>query len=193
MIGIYQIRNIINNKRYIGSSVNVKTRFRDHRYLLSTHKHKNPILQNSWDKHGRDKFEFTVLAECDCSPSVLRFIETMYLYNLSPEYNIIQSALRCSRVGRKMPASFFEKVSGKNHCFYGKKLSAEHRRNIGLGGIGKQAGEKHWAAKLNKEKVLFARFLKSAWDIPYTKLGRYFDVSPQTVHDAVTKRTWRHL
>jgi group I intron endonuclease len=59
--GIYQIKNLKNNKIYIGSSKNIKERFLQHKYNLKNNKHCNPILQNSWNKYGEENFEFIII------------------------------------------------------------------------------------------------------------------------------------
>jgi len=43
--GIYKIRNKQNNKVYIGSAVDIKKRWRDHKWNLKENKHHNPHLQ----------------------------------------------------------------------------------------------------------------------------------------------------
>ena len=65
MIGIYGIRNKINDKIYIGQSTNIKNRFVRHRTHLKHNKHANNHLQNSYNKHGKDAFEFVIIEECD--------------------------------------------------------------------------------------------------------------------------------
>ncbi len=59
--GIYIIRNKINNKMYVGSSITLRGRLLDHRSYLLKNKHTNTILQNSFNKHGIENFEFDVL------------------------------------------------------------------------------------------------------------------------------------
>lgn len=66
--GIYLIRNIVNNKVYIGStSKTFRTRYTSHKSKLSTGKHGTPHLQLSWNKYGGHSFEFIVLEVCDKS------------------------------------------------------------------------------------------------------------------------------
>ena len=47
--GIYCIINLKNNKRYIGSSKNIRQRMWYHRAELRHNNHENPYLQASWN------------------------------------------------------------------------------------------------------------------------------------------------
>lgn len=59
--GIYRITNTISKKIYIGSSVNVKRRLRDHRRDLENGRHRCAHLQRSWLKHGPEAFVFEMV------------------------------------------------------------------------------------------------------------------------------------
>lgn len=59
--GVYTITNRRTGRVYIGSSVDVVKRLRDHRYALRTGTHKNSRLQHSFTKYGEDTFDFEVL------------------------------------------------------------------------------------------------------------------------------------
>jgi group I intron endonuclease len=63
MIGIYCIRNTINNKRYIGKSKNIIRRFSEHKsaFRKGTNTKISYHLKNAVAKYGVDSFEFTVL------------------------------------------------------------------------------------------------------------------------------------
>jgi predicted GIY-YIG superfamily endonuclease len=50
--GIYYIKNITNNKLYIGSSKDILKRFYEHKRLLRHNKHHSIRLQRAWDKYG---------------------------------------------------------------------------------------------------------------------------------------------
>jgi len=54
----YTIRCTKNARVYIGSSVNVHTRIKEHKTLLRNSTHHNPALQAAWNKYGEDGFEF---------------------------------------------------------------------------------------------------------------------------------------
>ena len=64
MIGIYSITNIINNKKYIGQSVDIKSRLRNHKWELRHNRHFNDHLQKSFNKYGEICFIFDIVCEC---------------------------------------------------------------------------------------------------------------------------------
>lgn len=59
--GIYKISNKTNSKVYIGSTSNFERRKRDHFRNLNNKSHINIKLQNSFNKHGENNFEFTII------------------------------------------------------------------------------------------------------------------------------------
>lgn len=63
MIGIYKITNLINNKVYIGQSIDIEKRLKDHINGLNNHYGHNSHFQNAWDKYGEDNFKFEILEE----------------------------------------------------------------------------------------------------------------------------------
>ena len=67
MIGIYKIKNIINNKIYIGQSIRIEKRWIDHKKTLRSNSHRNVYLQNAWNKYGEDNFIHEIIEECDVS------------------------------------------------------------------------------------------------------------------------------
>ena len=66
MSKLCKITNIKNNKVYIGSTSKCfHLRFKQHFNNLKNGKHENPILQNSYDKHGLDVFIFEIIVSFD--------------------------------------------------------------------------------------------------------------------------------
>lgn len=62
--GIYMIRNLCNQKVYIGQSVDVQDRLAHHKSSLKHDRHENSYLQRAYNKYGVDGFEFVVLEYC---------------------------------------------------------------------------------------------------------------------------------
>lgn len=83
--GIYQIKNIINSKVYIGSSNNIKIRWQKHKALLRHGKHQNSHLQAAWNKYGEDNFIFSIIELCNIDSLLNR--EQYFINTINPEYN----------------------------------------------------------------------------------------------------------
>jgi group I intron endonuclease len=62
--GIYCIENIIDNKKYIGKSVNIEKRWEIHKRKLFSSVHVNIHLLNAWNKYGETNFIFRIIEEC---------------------------------------------------------------------------------------------------------------------------------
>lgn len=58
---IYKIRNLLDNKFYVGSTTNTRERFRTHRNKLRGNRHHCAHLQAAWNKYGEDVFKFEVI------------------------------------------------------------------------------------------------------------------------------------
>lgn len=80
MIGIYSITCLVNNKIYIGSSINIPDRLMDHKTKLNKNKHKNSHLQRSFNKHGIGNFKFNIVEECSRETILERENYYMILY-----------------------------------------------------------------------------------------------------------------
>lgn len=89
MIGIYRIRNLINDKCYYGSSKNIEKRWKRHKSDLKNNHHHNIILQRSWNKYGKENFIFEIVEICENNELFEK--EQIYLDN-SPNYNIGKKA-----------------------------------------------------------------------------------------------------
>jgi group I intron endonuclease len=68
--GVYKIVNVATNKCYVGQSVGIKKRVKEHFRLLRNNKHTNPRLQNSFNKYGENNFTWDVEAECEDSSDI---------------------------------------------------------------------------------------------------------------------------
>lgn len=61
---IYGIYNFISDKWYIGSCDNFKLRIKRHYYYLCHNIHHSQKLQASWNKHGKENFDVSILKNC---------------------------------------------------------------------------------------------------------------------------------
>jgi group I intron endonuclease len=62
-IGVFQIRNMANNKIYIESSVNLMAIWNRYKFQLNNGSHPNAILQSEWSEFGEENFIYEILSE----------------------------------------------------------------------------------------------------------------------------------
>lgn len=98
--GIYCILNLLNQKKYIGSSKNIYDRLVNHKMMLKNNNHHNNYLQNSWNKYKSNNFIYIILEECDINKLIER--EQFYIDNLKPEYNFITNVIDVKITGKEI-------------------------------------------------------------------------------------------
>jgi len=81
--GIYKITNTVNQKIYVGSSVNIAKRFNAHKNSLIKNIHHSKTMQRSWNKYGKDSFIFNVIEFVEIKENLL-IREQHYLDTLNP-------------------------------------------------------------------------------------------------------------
>lgn len=89
--GIYEIRNVINGNVYVGSSVDVGRRLKEHFSKLRLGSHYNSHLQRAYNKYGHDSFSWSII---ELVPDASRLIATeqIHIDNRNPAYNICRVA-----------------------------------------------------------------------------------------------------
>ena len=134
--GIYVIRNISNNKAYIGSAVDLHKRKILHYCELRGNKHHNRHLQSAYNKYGEDNFVFEVLTYIDNKEELIT-IETKYIQlfevcNPDIGYNICHNGR--SSLGIKRSEESKQKMRDAQK---GRKISEEHKKKLSESHIGK--------------------------------------------------------
>ena len=184
--GIYIIRTTINSKVYIGSSINLYNRIKDHLKELRRNNHRNQLLQNHFNKYGMC-FYFDLILECD--KRLLIRQEQIYLdgyqsYKREKGFNINIKAT--SMLGFKHTKKTKEKMSKIRK---GRKFSKEARKNMALA----KQGSLHGASKLTEEKVLKIRRTHDGSRKASKILAEKYNVSWSTIHYIIIKKTWKHI
>jgi group I intron endonuclease len=140
--GVYRIRHVGTGRLYIGSSVNMRRRWREHRAALCRGRHHSVALQRAWNKHGPSAFAFEPLLVCAAENAV--FFEQRAIDALKPRLNCAPRA--GSQLGyRHTPASVGKMKAaavGRPSSFKGLRHSDESRRRISDSRRGKGGGER---------------------------------------------------
>lgn len=134
---IYAIRNIFNQKVYVGSAINYEDRWRRHEYSLRDGKHHSRHLQRSWNKYGKDNFVFEIL---EIVPEKEKLLETEQKWidhhkSFDREFGYNISPTAGSSLGVKHSKEMRERVS---RAVKGRKLSDEAKKNISKSKMGEK-------------------------------------------------------
>lgn len=132
--GIYKIEHIESGKSYIGSAVDIKSRFRLHKSDLRLGKHRNGRLQNSWNKYGAEAFRFSAMIIC--SPEKL----VMYEQLLMDGYNVVKTGFNISPIaGNQLGMRHTDATKAIMSAMKkGKKQTPSHIANAAKGRKGRK-------------------------------------------------------
>lgn len=148
--GIYKITCTTTGKIYVGSSVNLQKRKRDHFGYLRKNNHQNSYLQRAFNKYGEDAFIFEVI-EFVLIPEMLTAREQFWFGKLKPfgneGFNIARTA-GAPRLGIKHTPETCAKIGLihiGNKYNLGKIRSLETREKLRQSHLGKPSTFKHKA------------------------------------------------
>jgi len=164
--GIYLIKNKKNNKIYVGSAIynlnknritrSLSIRIQDNLRKLKNNCHHNKHLQNSWNKHGIENFEFYVVEffiglNEDLLLREQYWIDELKAANTQFGFNICPKA--GNSFGRPVTIETRNKISLANK---GKKYSLETKQKMSQWQIGKKLSQetKNKISKSEKGKSL---------------------------------------
>ena len=82
---VYKITNTVTGDFYIGSSNDIKRRWKDHKCPSRWKKYPNNPMYLDMQKYGLDKFSFQILAEVEIEQ--LKETEQQFIETLKPTYN----------------------------------------------------------------------------------------------------------
>jgi len=121
---IYEIKNTVNEKRCIGQTIrkDPRKRFNEHKWMLRHNVHRNPYLQNAWNKYGEENFEFNTLIPCNSLEELNQledeYVEKMGDYNLKPGGNHTpltdEARIKISKANKKRPYPKIVDPDGKS-------------------------------------------------------------------------------
>lgn len=192
--GIYSFINTTNNMQYIGSSVNLHKRLKEH---LSGSK-SNKVLQRALKKYGLQNFNFIVyefISNLENTKNIIN-IETSYiasfdfdsLYNFKANASSLQGYKHTEEAKAKMRRRFSDKTK---HPMFGKKHSAETLKLISKpGSKNPMFGLKHTPETIEKIKKARSKYTVELLDsnnvflksfINNVELANFLNINKSTV------------
>lgn len=209
--GVYQIKNLINGKLYIGSTSTdngFDQRWYQHCYLLNRNRHPNCYLQRAWNKYRANFFVFEILEKCQPQDCIVReqyYLDTLLFADCNDSrfkslgYNILRVAH--SFLGYRHTNKTKAKIS---KSVRGRKLSKEHKAKIGAAHQGmirsrkakanmsvnhaNVSGENNPNAKLTYQD---ANEIRQLTDMTLHKIAERYGVGTSTIHDIRKGRRWQ--
>jgi group I intron endonuclease len=166
--GIYQIKNLVNGKVYVGSAVNIAHRWHYHKSTLCLGKHDNEYLQHSWDKYEESNFCFEILEECPAEKLILfeqKWMDSLCSHDRRFGYNI------CAVAGSSL----------------GTKQSEETKRKNSLS----RRGEKNHAAKLTWARVYEIREKYLSGKYRHEDLSKEYGINNSNIQKIVRNESWK--
>lgn len=148
LCGVYKITNNVNGKVYIGQSINIKNRWKDHINALNRKNSRCTLLQRAWNKYKQENFSFEILELCledeldDVEIKYIEFYDAINNgYNIEPGGNKnkhlseeTKQKLRESHLGKIASDETRKKMSesrmGDKNPMYGQTHSEETRKKI---------------------------------------------------------------
>lgn len=182
--GIYRIRCTENGRVYIGSAMDILTRWYRHKNDLCKKIHRNPMLQRAWDKYGYKAFAFEVI-EVIGDPRSLISAEQLHINRVGscdPQIGYNIAFLAGSTLGVKQSAESSAKKSAANK---GRKQSPEHVAKRFANPKPRTRNEDHIAALVARSK---ARIYTAEERAEMSAMRRGRKLPPQHVANAVFGR-----
>lgn len=148
---IYKIRNVINQHYYVGSTVDSRKRFWEHRKDLRLGCHVCVRLQRAWNKYGEDCFKFEIVERLgskeELYPAEQKWLDehygTEYCYNVSAHAD---SPMRDA--SPELRQKLAEKTRAwqlkHGHPRQGTSLTQEEKNKISQSRYGKTSGSDHY-------------------------------------------------
>ena len=200
--GIYEIRNLVNDKIYIGSSYHIYNRWSQHRQFLKKNIHNNKHLQRAWNKYSEEYFKFSIIENIIITDS---FINMKNLIIEREQYWIDETRC-CNRdMGYNIATKAYSKLGVKDSEKVRKKKSIAmlqpKRRKIASETMTKTNNKRYKElgkdmcinnSLLNEIKVKeIDKYLYEG--LSDSEIGEKFGVQYYIISDIRRGKTWNHI
>jgi group I intron endonuclease len=217
--GIYKITHKESGKSYVGLSVNIENRWKQHRSFAKTGG--RSAIYSALKKYGIDAFEFSIIEECDQASLEDREKHWIAFYGTSVDgYNLTEGGEVCknftsearknmslAHLGKKQSAELIEKRISKIRGIKrtpeqnaaksalmkgvgaGRKLTEEHKAKIGKPFLGRSHSEE------SKKMMSEAKKGKPLSEehrkkLSASRVGKKFSEERKLRHSQALKAAW---
>lgn len=117
--GIYAIKNLINGKVYVGSSLNIRLRWTQHKQKLRRNQHHSSKLQKEWKCYGEQSFVFFVVEEMPgVRGKALVQREAQYIEN----YKSYEQGYNCTNQSLPYSSTYHEARKKENQAWVDEQV-----------------------------------------------------------------------
>lgn len=130
--GIYCIRNMVNNKVYIGKSKNIYNRIIQHCHKLKIKDlNENPFLIKSWHKYGRSSFEYFVIEYLELNEKLVAERELYWMQKFNSLNKNYGYNLRCDSESKMIVhESTSKKISERLKKEWAEGIRSGHSKKV---------------------------------------------------------------
>ena len=133
IIGVYYICNNFTGQYYIGQTIDINRRRKEHLNDLRKNKHENAHLQHSYNKYGEKYFTFKIIIQC--SKDKLNFYEKYYIQLYDSEkngFNMNEGGQTTTgyRFTEEVKQKISNSLKGNIPWNKGKRMSSKHYKNF---------------------------------------------------------------
>jgi group I intron endonuclease len=194
IVGLYIIKNKINNKIYIGSSNNILLRWWQHKNNAIKGSTKCPKLYSAIRKYGIDNFEWNILEECNVDELYLKEQKWLDSNFDDANYNVSKYADAPMR-NRKFSEEHCQKLKSARNK---RVFSEETREKMAKSHMGKRfknvkcSGENNYKAKYTNEIILQIRSDYANGNSVSSICKKYY-IPKTTAWNIIKRRTWKYV
>lgn len=189
--GIYTITHIDSGRVYVGSAMNIYTRWDRHRYGFRSGAKSTPYLKHAWNKYGEDAFEFKIVERVPETAKLVEREQYWIDYYQSARrdkgFNIAPKA--GSNLGVKASAETCAKLSAAS---IGRTFSAETRKLISERMQGNKCSINKYNGKIVEANIL-PIFQAVANGEMVEDVGQRYSVHGTSIRRIIIRETWDHV
>jgi group I intron endonuclease len=151
--GVYEIRNTVTDKMYVGSTISLRTRWNRHLNLLRAGRHDNIHLQRAWNLDGPEAFAFSVLEYVKDATGLIAAEQSWFRRLDACRHGYNLQSVAGSRLGLKHSQETKDRIRA---AMLGRVVSQETRALMSLASRGRRLPETAKATLSAKAKARYS-------------------------------------